>query len=80
MGRFRSAVRRSLRPRTPVDPALGARPRGRFGMWGPVPHYTRRTRSGAQVSVGGCGCCLPIPLAVGLATAGALRAVGRRLR
>lgn len=80
MGRFRSAVRRSLSPRSSMDPYPGARPRGRFGFWGPVPHYTRRTRSGGEVSVGGCGCCLPIPLAVGLATVGALRAVGRRSR
>jgi hypothetical protein len=38
------------------------RPRGRFGFWGPIPRYTRRTRRGDEVSVGGCGCCLPIPL------------------
>lgn len=32
---------------------------GGFGTF-PFPHYTTRTRSGAQVSVGGC--CLPLPL------------------
>ena len=36
------------------------RPRSGWGMWGPVPHYTRQTRGGGRVSVGGC--CLPIPL------------------
>ena len=76
MGLFRSA-RRSLRPR---DPSLGARPRGRFGFWGPVPNYTRRTRGGSEVSVGGCGCCLPIPLVVGTVAITALRAVARRPR
>ena len=34
---------------------------GRFRLL-PIPHYSRRTRSGARVSVGGC--CLPIPLFV----------------
>jgi hypothetical protein len=76
MGLFRSS-RRSLRPR---DPLTGARPRGRFGFWGPVPRYTRRTRGGSEVSVGGCGCCLPIPLVVGTVAVGALRTVARRAR
>lgn len=76
MGLFRSA-RRSLRPR---GPSLGARPRGRFGFWGPVPNYTRRTRGGSEVSVGGCGCCLPIPLVVGTVAVTALRTVARRPR
>lgn len=43
---------------------------GRIGFWGPVPHYSTRTRHGSGVSVGGCGCCLPIPLLT-LAGAGA---------
>lgn len=56
------------------------RARRRFGLWGPVPHYSTRTRRGADVSVGGCGCCLPIPLVVALSTAGGLRALWRRVR
>jgi hypothetical protein len=47
-----------------------------FGMWGPFPTYSRRTRGGGRVSVGGC--CLPIPLALALGTVGAVRAVTRR--
>jgi hypothetical protein len=58
-----------------------ARPRRhRFGLWGPVPYYTTRTRRGSQVSVGGCGCCLPVPLLVVVSTAGAVRALWRRAR
>lgn len=34
--------------------------RGRFGRFGPIPTYSRTTRRGTQVSVGGC--CLPLPL------------------
>ena len=49
---------------------------GRFGLWGPFPTYSRRTRGGGRVSVGGC--CLPIPLALSLAIIGAVRAVTRR--
>jgi hypothetical protein len=55
----------------------GYRPRGRFGFWGPVPYYSTRTRRGSEVSVGGCGCCLPIPL---LAVLSAGWALWRRLR
>lgn len=58
----------------------GPRPRGRFGFWGPVPYYTTRTRRGSEVSAGGCGCCLPIPLIGALGAFGALRALARRLR
>jgi hypothetical protein len=58
----------------------GPRPRGRFGLWGPVPYYTTRTRRGSEVSAGGCGCCLPIPLIGALGTIGALRALWRRMR
>ncbi|GAA0940311.1 hypothetical protein [Pseudonocardia zijingensis] len=57
-----------------------ARPRGRFGFWGPVPYYSTRIRRGTDVSVGGCGCCLPIPLFVIVAAVAGLRAVVRRLR
>jgi hypothetical protein len=27
-----------------------------------VPFLSTRTRRGSEVSLGGCGCCLPIPL------------------
>lgn len=60
--------------------AYGPRRRGRFGLWGPIPYYSTRTRRGSEVSVGGCGCCLPIPLLVVLSIGGALRAVWRRVR
>lgn len=42
---------------------FGRRPpdgRGRIGFFGPLPYYSRRTRGGGRISVGGC--CLPIPL------------------
>ncbi len=61
------------------DPTMPNR-RGRFGLWGPMPYYSTRTRRGSDVSVGGCGCCLPIPLIGVLATVAGLRAVWRRLR
>jgi hypothetical protein len=48
-------------------------------MWGPVPYYSTRTRRGADVSVGGCGCCLPLPLLVVLGMGAALRALWRRV-
>lgn len=48
-----------------------------FGFFGPIPTYSRRTRGGGRVSVGGC--CLPIPLALTLtAAAGAARALRSR--
>ena len=50
----------------PHRQSYGHRPGGRFRLL-PLPHYSRRTRSGARVSVGGC--CLPIPLMV-VATTG----------
>jgi hypothetical protein len=56
------------------------RSRGWLGFWGPVPYYSTRTRRGSEVSVGGCGCCLPISLVGALSTVGALRALWRRLR
>lgn len=46
-----------------------------FRMRGPFPTYSRQTRRGTRVSVGGC--CLPIPLALTLAGTFGL---GRRLR
>lgn len=58
----------------------GLRPRRRFRLWGPMPYYRTRTRRGSEVSVGGCGCCLPVPLLIVLGMGGALRAVWRRVR
>jgi len=87
MGIFGAAARRYLRGRGfnrrrdygPVQgPGYGPRRRGRFGLWGPIPYYSTRTRRGSKVSVGGC--CLPIPLLVVLSTGGALRALWRRVR
>lgn len=88
MGEFGRVARRYL-----LDRALGGRrhvrtrrhlhgprPRGRFGFWGPMPYYTTRTRRGSEVSAGGCGCCLPIPLIGALGAFGALRALWRRMR
>lgn len=49
--------------------------RSGFGFTGPFPTYSRRTRGGGRVSVGGC--CLPIPLALALTPAAAY-AVRRR--
>jgi hypothetical protein len=76
----RFAGRRSTGPRAP-RPFREPRPyprrlrRGRFGMWGPIPYYSTRTRRGDEVSVGGCGCCLPILLLAGLGLAGLGRVV-----
>jgi hypothetical protein len=52
--------------RPPPRRGLGRRParRSGFGMFGPVPTYSRTTRRGSRVSVGGC--CLPIPLSLGM--------------
>jgi hypothetical protein len=68
------------RRRRTVGPMLSPRRRGRFGLWGPVPYYSTRTRRGTDVSVGGCGCCLPIPLMAALGAGAALRATWRRIR
>ena len=47
-----------------------------FGMTGPFPTYSRRTRGGGRVSVGGC--CLPIPLALVAGVVGAARILTHR--
>jgi hypothetical protein len=78
MTRFERFARRYFPARPPGGGP--ARRRGRFGLWGPVPYYSTRTRRGSDVSVGGCGCCLPIPLLAVAATVAGLRAVRRRLR
>ena len=53
-----------------------ARGGGGFGMRGPFPTYSRRTRGGGTVSV--TGCCLPIPLTFALGAGLAGRAARRR--
>ena len=52
--------------RPPIDLAFGGRgrQRGRTGLFGPFPYYTRRTRGGSSFAVSGCGCCLPLALAL----------------
>ncbi len=49
-------------------------------MWGPLPTYRTRTRRGSEVSVSGCGCCLPIPLLAVLGSGAAVRALWRGAR
>jgi hypothetical protein len=49
------------------------RRRGGFGMWGPLPSYTTRTRRGSRVTVSGC--CLPIPLGLVLGAGMVARAL-----
>jgi hypothetical protein len=64
-------------PPARMGPGPGRR---RFGLWGPIPYFSHRTRRGTEVSVGGCGCCLPIPLLVAAGTAGGVWALWRRVR
>jgi hypothetical protein len=81
MGLFRRSTRRLPLDRTGHPQArMAAGPSRRFGLWGPFPYYAHRTRRGAEVSVGGCGCCLPIPLLVATGTVGGMWARSRRLR
>jgi hypothetical protein len=54
----------------------GRQRRGGFGLMGPFPSYSRRTRGGGRVTVSGC--CLPIPLALTITAGIALRAGLRR--
>ena len=49
----------------------GRAPRSGFGMRGPFPTYSRRSRGGSSVTVSGC--CLPIPLALAVGAAVAAR-------
>ncbi|WP_181779060.1 hypothetical protein [Pseudonocardia pini] len=70
--------RRPRRSSYPGLPPSGPRRRGRFGLWGPVPYYSTRTRRGASVSVGGC--CLPLPLFLVLGFGVGLRALWRKVR
>jgi hypothetical protein len=85
-GGYRTAPRRGGPPvRYPYRPPRGSygygRPRvvprrGRGGFFGPVPHYSTRTRRGTQVSVGGC--CLPIPVGFLVGATGLLVRWARR--
>jgi hypothetical protein len=45
-------------------------------LFGPFPTYSTRTRRGTRVSVGGC--CLPIPLALSVLVAAAVRLLASR--
>jgi hypothetical protein len=50
--------------------------RGRGGVWGPFPYYSRRTRGGSRMTVSGC--CLPLALGLLSFPAVALRLVLKR--
>ena len=50
--------------------------RSGFGLFGPVPYYSTRTRRGTRVSVGGC--CLPLALGILAVPVAALRLALRR--
>ena len=56
-------------------PYASRRRSGGFRWLGPMPTYSGRTRRGTRVSVGGC--CLPIPLALGVGLVSALRLLRR---
>lgn len=74
-----SRVAKGAGSNEPIRLALRRRPaprRSGIGFFGPIPTYTRRTRRGARVSVGGC--CLPIPLVMSLGSAYSLRRALRR--
>jgi hypothetical protein len=60
----------------PYYPARARRRRSGWGFFGPFPTYTRRTRSGGRVTVGGC--CLPLALALLAAPLAFLRLLVRR--
>jgi hypothetical protein len=57
---------------------FGPRPRrrGGFGLFGPMPYYSGRTRRGSRVTVSGC--CLPIPLTLLTSLALSVRLLLRR--
>jgi hypothetical protein len=55
---------------------FGRRARGRGGLFGPFPYYSRRTRGGSRVTVSGC--CLPIPFALLAFLAAGARLLVRR--
>jgi hypothetical protein len=51
------------------------RRQSRGGLF-PIPHYSTRTRGGSRVSVSGC--CLPIPLVLGVSMVAGARSLIRR--
>ncbi len=72
-----SILRRTPRPGRYGRSGYGRRRSSGFRWLGPMPAYSRRTRGGGRVTVGGC--CLPIPLALTLtASAAAARALRAR--
>jgi hypothetical protein len=74
MGIFRRTPRAG---RYGYGPRHGRRRSSGFRWLGPMPAYSRRTRGGGRVTVGGC--CLPVPLALTLtASAAAARALRAR--
>lgn len=77
-GAYGPPVRRG--PTSPYAAAPGRRSRRRdgFGFVGPFPGYSRTTRRGSRVSVGGC--CLPIPLMTVSAASAAAALAHRRRR
>ena len=66
----------SRRRRPSYGYGYGRRSSGGFGLRGPFPTYSRRTRGGSRVTV--TGCCLPIPLGVFAALSGLLALRRRR--
>lgn len=68
----------SRRPPTGYGYGSPRAPRSGFGMRGPFPSYSRRTRGGSQVRV--TGCCLPIPLAMLAGVLGSAALGARELR
>lgn len=73
-GRRRSSRHRGYGTRR--SPYGQSRRRSNFGFFGPFPSYSRRTRGGSRVHVSGC--CLPIPLAMTVGAATAVRVMTRR--
>lgn len=51
---------------------------GRFGFFGPLPYYSKQTRGGSRVSVGGC--CLPLALGMAAVPGAAASVAVRRHR
>lgn len=60
--------------------AVHARNGSQVRRWGPLRYISTRNRRGTEMSVGGCGCCLPIPLLAVLVSAAVFRALMRRAR
>lgn len=63
-------------PRHPMRAGAGDRP----SLPASISQYRSATRQGAEVSVTGCGCCLPLPLLVVLSVGVVLLSLWRRVR